>query len=109
MFLKKVFNSDFAKEMAKSQKGFSLVEILVALTLLGIAGTFVAGAVNDRLLEGQVQSATIQIQKLSEVLKDYKRKCNAYPTTDQGLEALISKPSGGRECRRYPPNRQAKE
>ena len=39
MFLKKVFSEGFAKEVSKSEKGFSLVEILVALTLLGIAGT----------------------------------------------------------------------
>ena len=37
-------------------------------------------------------------------LKEFRRKCGFYPTTEQGLEALVTKPSGGRECRDYPPN-----
>lgn len=90
--------------LIKSQAGMSLMEILIALTLLGIAGTFVATNVYDRLQEGKVESTRIQIQSLGDILKDFRRKCGTYPTTDQGLDALINKPTGGRECRRYPPN-----
>lgn len=93
------------EKIVKNQDGMSLMEILIALTLLGLAGTFVASSVYDRLQEGRVSAAKIQIQKLGEVLKDYRRKCNTYPTSDQGLDALLTKPSGGdRECKRYPPN-----
>jgi general secretion pathway protein G len=91
-------------KVLKSQAGMSLMEILIALTLLGIAGTFVATAVFDRLQEGRVESAKIQVQRLGEILKDYRRKCGAYPSSDQGLDALISKPGTGKECKRYPPN-----
>lgn len=92
------------KMSLNSQKGMSLPEILVALTILGIAGTFVASAVFEKLQEGQVQSTKIQIQKLGEILKDFRRKCGTYPTEDQGLDALINKPTNGRECKRYPSN-----
>lgn len=85
-------------------QGFSLIEILIALTLLGIAGTFVAGKIFDQLYEGQVQSTRIQMQSLSERLKEFRRHCGTYPTTDQGLEALVQKPSGGRDCPRYNPS-----
>jgi general secretion pathway protein G len=91
------------KQTASSQ-GFSLIEILIALTLLGIAGTFVAGKIFDQLYEGQVQSTKIQMQSLAERLKEFRRHCGTYPTTDQGLESLIAKPSGGRDCPRYNPN-----
>lgn len=91
-------------QVLKSQSGMSLMEILIALTLLGIAGTFVATAVFDRLQEGRVESAKIQVQRLGEILKDYRRKCGTYPSTDQGLDALITKPSTGKDCKRYPPN-----
>lgn len=86
-----------------NQAGFSLIEILIALTLLGLAGAFVAGKVFDRLYEGQVQSTKIQMGNLSERLKEFKRKCGFYPTTDQGLESLVKKP-GGRDCKDYPPS-----
>lgn len=88
----------------KSNQGMSLIEILIALTLLGIAGAFVATNIFDRLQEGKVSSTKIQIQKLGEALKDYRRKCNTYPTTEQGLDALLSKPTSGKECKNYPPN-----
>jgi general secretion pathway protein G len=85
-----------------NQKGLSLIEILIALTILGIAGTFITGKVFESLYEGQVKSAQIQMQNLASRLKEFKRHCGFYPSTEQGLESLISKPSG-RECKRYAP------
>jgi general secretion pathway protein G len=91
------------RSIIASQKGMSLIEILIALTLLGLAGTFVAGKVTESLAEGQVQTAKIQIRSISERLKEFRRDCNFIPTTDQGLDALVEKPTGGRECKRYAP------
>lgn len=92
-----------SRHLLNSQQGMSLIEILIALTLLGLAGTFVAGKVTESLAEGQVQTAKIQIRSISERLKEFRRDCNFVPTTDQGLEALVEKPTGGRECKRYAP------
>jgi general secretion pathway protein G len=91
-----------SKEILKSARGFSLIEILIALTLLGIAGTFVMGKIFDKLHEGQVQAAKVQMGNFAKTLKDFRRKCNFYPTTEQGLQALLEKPTEGRECKRYP-------
>jgi len=91
------------RKILASQSGMSLIEILIALTLLGLAGTFVAGRVNESLNKGQVDTTKIQMRSLAERLKEFRRDCNSYPTTDQGLEALIEKPTGGRECKRYNP------
>jgi general secretion pathway protein G len=99
-----MFKNEDVKTIVTSQRGMSLVEILIALTLLGIAGTFVVGQVFQSLNEGQVQSTKIQIQKIGEILRDYRRKCGTYPTTDQGLDALVSAPTSGKTCKRYPPN-----
>ena len=91
------------KVIVKSEQGMSLIEILIALTLLALAGTFVGGRVFENLQEGKVQTAKIQMKSLSDRLKEFRRDCNTYPTTDQGLDALIEKPTGGRECKRYAP------
>lgn len=92
----------FQKTLTENQKGFSLIEILIALTLLALAGTFVVGKFLDNLHEGQVNSTKIQMSNLEGRLKEFRRKCGFYPTTEQGLEALVTKPSGGRECKDYP-------
>jgi len=89
--------------LAHNSRGMSLIEILVALTLLAFAGTFVGSKIYERLHEGRVNSTKIQMQNLSERLEDFRRHCNFYPTTDQGLEALIEKPTTGRECKKYAP------
>jgi general secretion pathway protein G len=91
------------KKIMKSQAGMSLIEILIALTLLALAGTFVGGRVFEQLQEGKVSSAKIQMKSLADRLKEFRRDCNFLPTTDMGLDALINKPEGGRECKRYAP------
>ncbi len=90
------------QKILKSQAGMSLIEILIALTLLALAGTFVGGKVFEQLQEGKVQSAKIQIKSLAERLKEFRRDCNFLPTTTMGLDALVEKPTE-RECKRYAP------
>ncbi len=90
--------------MMTNAKGMSLVEILIALTLLALAGTFITGQIFDQYEEGRVKSAKIQIQNLEQRLQEFKRHCGFFPTSDQGLDALVQKPGGGRECKRYAPN-----
>ncbi|NOT77688.1 MAG: type II secretion system major pseudopilin GspG [Bacteriovoracaceae bacterium] len=92
------------KVIIQNQKGFSLIEILIALTLLIGAGTFVVGRFMDSLNEGQVKSTKIQMSNIDSRLKDFRRKCGFYPTTEQGLDSLVTKPTSGRECKDYPPN-----
>jgi general secretion pathway protein G len=97
------------KKLINNNHGMSLIEILIALTLMGIAGTFVAGRVYENLQEGQVKSARIQIKSISDRLTEFRRDCHFLPTTDQGLDALIQKPTGGRDCKRYAPGGYIKD
>ncbi len=98
------FKLFFNESIKESQKGMSLIEILIAITLISLMGTFIAGKVFDQLHEGRVKTATIQMKAFESQLKEFRRKCYFYPTSDQGLDALINKPSGGRECKNYPSN-----
>lgn len=98
---KSFFNS--LKTM-NNASGMSIIEILIAITLIGLAGTFVVGKIFDNLKEGQVSSAKIQIKHLGDRLQEFRRHCGQFPTADQGgLEALVTKPTGGKECKRYQP------
>jgi len=87
-----------------NQKGFSLLEILVALTLIALGGAFVMGKYFDNLQEGYVKSTGIQIANFRTLLEDFRRHCNQSPTTAQGLDALVAKPSVAPECPNYPPS-----
>ena len=93
--LRKVFKG------TQSNSGFSLIEILIALTILGLAGTIVVGKIFTQLEEGKISAARIQITNLSNNLMEYRRHCGSYPTTDQGLDALLEKPTSGKPCNRY--------
>ncbi len=96
-------NKKINRSIIKNARGFSLIEILIALALLAMAGTFVGGRIYQSYQEGLVNSARIQMNNLADRLKEFRRSCHYYPGTEQGLEALVTKPSGGRECKRYVP------
>lgn len=86
----------------KVQQGFTLLEIMIVISLLAVLGTFVVNKFLDRLDEGNQQAAKIQINAFKQLLEDYRRYCNQYPTTEQGLDALIAKPTAAPECPNYP-------
>lgn len=86
-----------------NQKGLTLIEILAVITLIGIIMTVVVTQIGARLSEGKVETTKIQMSQIMSTLEDFKRHCNRYPTTEEGLNALITKPAGGPECKRYRP------
>lgn len=85
-----------------NQKAFSLIEVIVVLTLMALAATFIGGQVFSRLSEGRQRAAKVQIASFKQQLADYRRLCYSYPTTEQGLQSLVSKPEGGQDCKSYP-------
>ncbi len=96
-------NSALISKTLKSQQGLTLTEILISLTIIGFIATFIGGKIFEQLHEGRVEASKIQMQNLAARLKEFRRHCGRYPTTDQGLDALVEKPTGGTECKRYSP------
>lgn len=84
-----------------NQKGMTLIEIMIVISIIALIGSFVGNTVMKKYAEAQAQSTKTQMKGLQMVLDDFKRVCNFYPSTEQGLEALVSKPTGGRECKNY--------
>jgi general secretion pathway protein G len=79
----------------RSGKGFTLIELMVVIAILGILAGLVLPRFMGRTEEARKTKARIQIENLEGALKLYKLDNGTYPTTEQGLEALVQKPGTG--------------
>ncbi len=78
--------------MDKNQKGFTFIEIMVVVVIIGILATFLVPKIIGKPDEARVAKAKSDIKVLESGLKMYKMDNGRYPTTEQGLAALIKKP-----------------
>lgn len=85
----------------KTQRGFTLIELIVVIVILGVLAAIVVPRVMNRPDEARVTKAKQDIQALETALNLYKLDNYNYPTTDQGLDALVKKPSGTPEPRQW--------
>lgn len=93
-----------AFQKSKRLNGFSLIEIMIVLALMGMIMTFAARNFIAQQQQGYQKGAKIGLTQLKTVLDDYFRVCSTYPTNAQGgLEALASGPSDG-SCKDYNAN-----
>lgn len=76
------------------QKGFTLIEIMVVIVIIGLLATLVLPRVMGRQEQAFIAKTKSDIQALSSALKFYKLDNFHYPSTDQGLQALVTLPSG---------------
>lgn len=76
------------------QSGFTLLEILVVLVILGLLASLVGPQVFKQLEGSKSKTAALQIEELGAALDLYRLEVGIYPSTEEGLAALINKPSG---------------
>lgn len=77
------------------QRGFTLIELMVVIVILGILAAIIAPKIIGRTDEAKVTEAKVQIRNLETALKLYKLDSGVYPSTEQGLNALVEKPASG--------------
>ena len=77
----------------KNSQGFTLIEIMVVIVILGILAALVVPKIMSRPDEARIVAAKQDINSLIQALKLYRLDNQRYPTTDQGLQALVQKPT----------------
>ena len=75
-------------------KGFTLLEIIVVVAIIAILAAYIAPKIAGRVDDARVSKAKSDIRVLESSLELYKLDNFNYPSTDQGLEALVNRPSG---------------
>jgi general secretion pathway protein G len=88
-------NITYRMSQRRRQGGFTLVEIMVVVVIIGILGMLVVPKLLGRTGEARVTAARTDIATLMQALKLYKLDNQRYPTTEQGLQALVQKPTTG--------------
>ena len=83
--------------------GFTLIEIMVVLVILGVLAALIAPNVLNRAADARVTAAKTDVNNLMQALKLYKLDNQRYPTAEQGLEALVRKPSTGPDAPNWKP------
>ncbi|WP_303049223.1 type II secretion system major pseudopilin GspG [Alteromonas sp. LMIT006] len=83
-------------------RGFSLIEIMVVLVIIAIMASIVAPQILGNQETAQLKKAAVDIQSLESAIERYKLQTNIFPTTEQGLEALVSEPQIDPMPRNYP-------
>ncbi|MCL5023133.1 MAG: type II secretion system major pseudopilin GspG [Nitrospirae bacterium] len=75
-----------------NEKGFTLVELLVVMVIIGLLATLVAPKLFNQLRKGQYEAAKAQLASIEQGLDKFRLDVGRYPTTEEGLNALATNP-----------------
>jgi general secretion pathway protein G len=79
----------------RSSRGFTLLELMVVIVIIGVLAALIAPQVLSRVGTAKVTAAQADVHNIMNALKMYKLDNGRYPSTDQGLQALVVKPTAG--------------
>jgi len=83
------------------ERGFTLIELMVVIVILGILAGLIVPRIMGRPDEARQAKAKIQLESLETALKLYKLDNGNYPTTEQGLQALVEPPAVGAQAKNW--------
>ncbi len=93
----------------KNSRGMSLVEIMIVIAIMGAMAAVIGTGILPMFEKSKVENTKNQIKNVEQTLQLYYTDNNTYPTTEQGLEALVTKPTNGPEPENYNPSGYMKE
>jgi len=88
----------------RSMSGITLLEIMAVVVIMGIIATIVTKVVIDQVQEARGTATEVEMRNVMDTLELFFLANNFYPSSEQGLKALVEKPSSGRIPKKYPPN-----
>ncbi|MCP5058214.1 MAG: type II secretion system major pseudopilin GspG [bacterium] len=94
---------DVRRRRSRRQRGFSLIEIMAVVVIMALLMGLVGTAVFDRINVARIQTTKVQIKTIESALAFYQMDTGRFPTSEQGLGALITRPTAGPEARNYRP------
>ena len=92
-FFKGDFQMIFVQKYSVVQKGFTLIEVMVVIIIIGVLAALIVPKVMSRPDEARATAARTDISSILQALNLYKLDNHRYPTTEQGLQALVKKPT----------------
>jgi general secretion pathway protein G len=90
MFRRPLWPAHFA-----SNRGFTLIELMVILVVIGVLAALIVPNVLDRADDSRVTAARTDVNQLMQALRLYRLDNQMYPTAEQGLQALVARPTVG--------------
>jgi len=81
--------------LQSDNRGFSLIELMVVVIILGILAMYIGPKLMGRTEDAKITQTKVQIESLETALKLYKLDNGVYPGTEQGLQALVEQPDAG--------------
>jgi len=88
-------SASIALRRGRRVHGFTLIELMVVLVIIGVLAALIVPNVLDRADDARVTAARTDVNNLMQALKLYRLDNQRYPAADQGLEALVRKPTAG--------------
>lgn len=89
------------KSHLNNHRGFTLIEIMVVIVILAMLAALIGPKIIGRSDDAKLADAKLQIRNLETALKLYKLDNGSYPSTEQGLQALLNKPTVGQIPKNY--------
>jgi general secretion pathway protein G len=89
-----IFNRPVGKAVRHGEQGFTLVEMLVVIAIIGLIMGLIGPRVLNYLAESKVKTAKIQMQSFSSALDLFNLDAGRYPSTEEGLAALVRRTPG---------------